>query len=76
MSQDLSGINQLHSFGIDLCIPKGLGAFGIIRTYFDLFEQLVASPEKPLELRQPGGVNARQTIPAWRGWGLGHLAPG
>jgi hypothetical protein len=21
-------------------------------------------------------VNARQTIPAWRGWGLGRLVPG
>jgi hypothetical protein len=45
MSPDLSGIDQLHSFGIDLCIPKGLGAFGKIQTYFDLFEQFVRAPQ-------------------------------
>jgi hypothetical protein len=67
MSPDLSGIDQLHIFGMDLCIPKGLGAFGMIRTYLDCSNNLFAPHEKPLELRQLGGVDARQTSPVWRG---------
>jgi hypothetical protein len=68
MSPDLSGIDRLHSYGMDLCrYTKRLGSVWYDSDIIWVVRTNCMRPQKTIRAEAVEEIDARQTIPARRG---------